>query len=189
MTSTLGFALMNVPKIGGGVVVHHLQKNGYISYVYIYIYACMQFFSLTNILKVMFQWHIHDNPVYPQNLLRTKGALGDLKKMALGGIIVAFLGDPERPHGISEFLRSFDSQSQHALVSSAARVIYSQLPSSCEKWSQIRGLFKRDIWFERETCGEESVRTEKNQRYAMTRLWIVLMFCWIAWYPLMIIWL
>lgn len=133
MTSTLGFALMNVPKIGGGVVVHHLQKNGYISYVYIYIYACMQFFSLTNILKVMFQWHIHDNPVYPQNLLRTKGALGDLKKMALGGIIVAFLGDPERPHGISEFLRSFDSQSQHALVSSAARVIYSQLPSSCEK--------------------------------------------------------
>lgn len=51
----------------------------------------MQFFSLTKTLKVMFQWHIHDNPVYPQNLLRTKGALGDRKKMALGGISVVFL--------------------------------------------------------------------------------------------------
>ena len=122
----------------------------------------------------MFQWHIHDNPVYPQNLLRTKGALGDLKKMALGGISVVFLGDPQRPHGISEVLKSFDSQSQHALVSSAARVIYSQLPSSCEQRSQIRGLFKRDIWFERETCGEKSVQTEKNQ----VVLWQDCESCW-----------
>ena len=64
------------------------------------------------------------------------------------------------------------------LVSSAACVIYSQLPSSCEKRSQIRGLFKRDIWFERETCGEESVQTEKNQRCAMTIC--VVVFCLIA---------
>lgn len=90
--------------------------------------------------------------------------------MAWGGISVVFLGGPQSPHGISEVLKSFDSQSQHALVSSAARVIYSQLPSSCEQRSQVRGLFKRDIWFERETCGEESVQTEKQTKLCYDKI-------------------
>lgn len=64
------------------------------------------------------------NPVKIPGKVCGKKDLWGPPRMALGGITLAFLGEPQKPHGISEVLRSFDSQSQHALVSSAARVIY-----------------------------------------------------------------